>query len=314
MKSQLAASSSAPRGGAAFLSVKESDKAALISVARELRDLGFDLIATHGTAKALLAADLPVETVSKVKEGRPHCVDRILSGDVQLVVNTTEGARAISDSKSIRRAAVTRGVAYFTTLRAAQAAATGTRSPGRRHRAGGAPERLLRDGGTRRPITMAEQRFPMTPKGRDKMREDLRRFREVERPQNVRDIEEALGHGDLSENAEYSAAKEKQAFIAAKINELEAKLALSQVIDPSELSRRDRRLRRHGEALRPRDRRRGHLHDRGRGRGRHQVRTHRRHAPIARGLIGKVAGDEVRIRTPKGERELEVVDVEFKPY
>src|SRR5687768_4507199 len=83
---------------------------------------------------------------------------------------------------------------------------------------------------------MAEQRFPMTPRGLRVLREELKHLREVERPKNVQDIEEARAHGDLRENAEFSAAKEKQAFIEGRTRELEGMIALSDVIDPGKLT------------------------------------------------------------------------------
>jgi transcription elongation factor GreA len=80
------------------------------------------------------------------------------------------------------------------------------------------------------------ERIPMTPKGQRKLRDELKRLREVERPKNVQDIEIARAHGDISENAEFSAAKERQAFIEGRIRELEGTIALSEVIDPGKLS------------------------------------------------------------------------------
>ena len=84
--------------------------------------MGFSLVATKGTAETLSAAGLPVAPVNKVREGRPHIVDRMLSGAVQLVFNTTEGAQAIADSFSLRRTALTNGIPYYTTVAGARAA------------------------------------------------------------------------------------------------------------------------------------------------------------------------------------------------
>jgi carbamoyl-phosphate synthase large subunit len=84
--------------------------------------MGFTLLATRGTAKVLEAAGLPVKSINKVREGRPHIVDAIKNGEVQLVFNTTQGVRAISDSMSIRRTALTMKVPYYTTLAGAAAA------------------------------------------------------------------------------------------------------------------------------------------------------------------------------------------------
>ena len=124
-KAQLAAGNALPTGGRAFLSVRNEDKAQLLPIARRLHELGFALVATRGTAAHLAAAGLPVETVNKVNEGRPHCVDRIVNGEIDLVVNTTAGVQEIRDSFSIRRSTLTRNVSYFTTIRAARAAADG---------------------------------------------------------------------------------------------------------------------------------------------------------------------------------------------
>jgi carbamoyl-phosphate synthase large subunit len=127
-KAQLAAGNVLPTTGRVFLSVKDADKGALIPIARSLVDMGFRVVATRGTAAHLASAGLPVEITFKVTEGRPHCVDEILSGTIDLVVNTTAGAQEIRDSFSIRRSTLTRNVSYFTTLRGAQAAVDGIRA------------------------------------------------------------------------------------------------------------------------------------------------------------------------------------------
>ena len=121
-KSQLAAGMRLPSEGTAFVSVRDADKPALVEVARRLIKLGFKVIATHGTAAYLRNEGIEVGTVNKVLEGRPHCVDSMLSGQVQLVVNTTEGALAVSDSFSIRRTALTHSICHYTTLAGARAA------------------------------------------------------------------------------------------------------------------------------------------------------------------------------------------------
>jgi carbamoyl-phosphate synthase large subunit len=121
-KSQLAAGMKLPTGGVAFLSVRELDKPALIEIARRLVNLGFTLVATHGTAAFLRTAGLEVKGINKVLEGRPHCVDAMDNHEIDFVINTTEGTQAIQDSQSLRRAALMNGIAYYTTLRAARAA------------------------------------------------------------------------------------------------------------------------------------------------------------------------------------------------
>jgi len=121
-KSQLAAGMKLPTGGVAFLSVREQDKAGIVAVARRLVNLGFTLMATHGTAALLRKSGLAVVGINKVLEGRPHCVDAMDNREIDFVINTTEGAQAIQDSQSLRRAALMNGIAYYTTLRAAKAA------------------------------------------------------------------------------------------------------------------------------------------------------------------------------------------------
>ncbi len=122
-KSQLAAGVELPGTGTVFISVREHDKAIACRIGRRLSDMGFKLLATSGTAATLREAGLAVTAVNKVQEGRPHCVDAIVSGQVQMVINTTEGVQAIADSVSIRRSALTCSVPYYTTMTGAAAAA-----------------------------------------------------------------------------------------------------------------------------------------------------------------------------------------------
>ncbi len=121
-KAQLAAGTVLPSGGLAFLSVKDSDKIECAKLAKKLSDHGFSLVATHGTAKFLQSKGINCKGINKVLEGRPHCVDSMESGDIHLVVNTTEGTQAIFDSRSLRRAALMASLPYFTTMRGAWAA------------------------------------------------------------------------------------------------------------------------------------------------------------------------------------------------
>jgi len=121
-KAQLAVGSPIPASGRAFISVKTSDQSEVISVARYFCENGFELVATEGTAKALSAAGIKVETVNKVTEGRPHIVDMIKNDEIDLIVNTTAGKESLADSYTIRRQALNRKVTYFTTLSGAKAA------------------------------------------------------------------------------------------------------------------------------------------------------------------------------------------------
>jgi len=156
------------------------------------------------------------------------------------------------------------------------------------------------------------QKIPMTPEGHKKLQDELKHLKSVERPKNVADIERARDHGDLSENAEYSAAKERQALISFRMQEIEHRLASAQVIDPSKLDH-DKVV--FGATVK--------LHDVDSGeelsytivgadetdvaKGRISIES-----PIARALIGKEEGDEARVKTPKGVREFEIVEIEYK--
>ncbi len=120
-KAQTGAGSAIPTRGTAFLSVRDFDKGGIVVVAKELCDLGFDIVATRGTAAEIGRAGIAVQIVNKVAEGRPHAVDLIKNGQIQLIVNTTEGKQAIRDSASIRRSAEAHHVFYTTTLAASNA-------------------------------------------------------------------------------------------------------------------------------------------------------------------------------------------------
>jgi len=117
-KSQAASSVILPRTGLALLSVREGDKPGAVMLARTLIELGFDIVATEGTARVIAAAGLPVRRANKVSEGRPHIVDMIKNDEIALIVNTTEGKQATRESKSIRKEAVHRRITYYTTLAA----------------------------------------------------------------------------------------------------------------------------------------------------------------------------------------------------
>jgi carbamoyl-phosphate synthase large subunit len=121
-KAQLGAGVKLPESGTAFLSVRDSDKTTAVGVARRLIDMGFSVVATSGTARRISEAGMAVRRVNKVLEGRPHCVDAIKSGEIQLVVNTANGAQSLTDSFDIRRSALTHGVPHYTTIAGARAA------------------------------------------------------------------------------------------------------------------------------------------------------------------------------------------------
>jgi transcription elongation factor GreA len=156
------------------------------------------------------------------------------------------------------------------------------------------------------------QRIPMTPAGLQVLRNELRHLKEVERPQNVKDIETALGHGDLRENAEYHAAKERQAELAARMAYLENRIGLAQVIDPEQI---DSSTIGFGATVTLLDM------DTDEqviyvlvGEDESDVKAGKISisAPIARAMLGKSEGDDVNMQLPKGAREFEVVKVEYK--
>ncbi len=120
-KSQIGAGLKLPLGGAVFISVKDADKEYAIAPARDLAAMGFEIIATSGTARVLEKAGLEVRLINKVLEGRPHVVDALKNGEIHLVFNTTEGSQALADSASIRRTALTMKVPYYTTMAGAAA-------------------------------------------------------------------------------------------------------------------------------------------------------------------------------------------------
>ena len=120
-KSQIASGSKVPDSGTVFVSVKDSDKDRIVPSIRELVGLGFKILATRGTKRHLEANEIPCERINKVLEGRPHIVDAMKNGDVALVFNTTEGAKALADSSEIRRTALLHHVPYYTTISGAMA-------------------------------------------------------------------------------------------------------------------------------------------------------------------------------------------------
>ena len=155
------------------------------------------------------------------------------------------------------------------------------------------------------------EKFPMTPSGHAWMKAQLYKLKNVDRIANSRAIEVARGHGDLSENADYSAAKEEQGLIEAKIREFEAKLAMAEVIDPTKLSGARVKF---GATVTIEDSETGETqryvivgeHEAEIKKGRISIG-----APVARALINKEVGDTVTVKTPKGNREYEVTKVEW---
>jgi carbamoyl-phosphate synthase large subunit len=125
VKSQLGASAKLPKGGRAFISVRNEDHQKVVDIAQDLAKLGFTLVATKGTARALIESGLTVTPVNKVAEGRPHVVDMIKNNEISFIVNVTEDKKAVADSYEIRRSALQNKVTYYTTLAGAKAACIG---------------------------------------------------------------------------------------------------------------------------------------------------------------------------------------------
>ena len=117
-----------PTSGTAFISLREADKEGIVEAAKSLIEMGFDIIATTGTASFLADQGVETQLVKKVLEGKPNIEDAILNGEVDLVLNTTEGAQSRKDSKSIRRTALIQKIPYFTTLSASLAAVKAIRA------------------------------------------------------------------------------------------------------------------------------------------------------------------------------------------
>jgi carbamoyl-phosphate synthase large subunit len=124
-KAQMACGLGLPTSGRVFISVNDYDKEAMVPIARGLSDLGFHLVATSGTAGRLSAEGLEVERVYKVNEGRPNVVDRILNGEIDLILNTPLGKESHFDEEAIRRTATSRGILCITTLSGGAAAVEG---------------------------------------------------------------------------------------------------------------------------------------------------------------------------------------------
>jgi carbamoyl-phosphate synthase large subunit len=121
-KAQLGAGVILPRRGTVFISVKDKDKPAMVTPGRRLIEMGFELVATAGTAAYLAAQGLAVRRINKVLEGRPHIVDAMKDGEIQLVFNTTDGAQAMTDSFLLRRTALGDNLPYYTTVSGVRAA------------------------------------------------------------------------------------------------------------------------------------------------------------------------------------------------
>ena len=155
-------------------------------------------------------------------------------------------------------------------------------------------------------------KFPMTPQCLERLKEEFKKLKEIDRPANSKAIEIARAHGDLSENADYSAAKEEQGMIEARIRELDIKIALAEVIDPLTLGG-DRVV--FGATVTIEDTDNGENNTYaivGEDESDIKKGLLAVTAPVARALIGREIGDTVQVRTPKGMREFEIADIQFK--
>jgi carbamoyl-phosphate synthase large subunit len=122
VKSQMGVGMTLPSNGAAFISVKDDDKAKALKLAKALYQKGFDIIATHGTADYLIKNGISARKINKVMQGRPHVIDAMINGEIDLIINTTKGPREVLDGFSLRGKALTSSIPYYTTLAGAEAA------------------------------------------------------------------------------------------------------------------------------------------------------------------------------------------------
>jgi len=159
---------------------------------------------------------------------------------------------------------------------------------------------------------MTEQKIPMTPAGYSKLRAELKQIKEVDRPENVREIEVALGHGDLRENAEYHAAKERQAQLDARMRYLESRIGMAQVIDPETIKESKITFGATVTLLDLSSDQKVVYRIVGEDESDATAGKISLGAPIARAMLGKRVGDEVLVKLPKGDREYEVVAVEYR--
>ncbi len=269
-KSQAASGVVLPREGLALISVRDRDKPGAVTLARRLIGRGFEIVATAGTAALIEQAGLACRRANKVREGRPHIVDMIKNDEIALIVNTTEGKQAIRESHSIRKEAVHRRITYYTTLAAALASCEAL------DHVDEVDVNRLQD--LHQEAQDIMKRTPITARGAEALRVELRQLKTDARPNVIKAIAEARAHGDLSENAEYHAAREQQGFIEGRIMEIEGKLGNAEIIDPTQLGGNGQGRVRSDGGARGRGQRQPHdVSDRRRGRGGHQSDAHLGH-------------------------------------
>ena len=315
-----------------FLSVRDGDKVGLVPMARRLTEMGFDVLATRGTAARIRDAGLPVRVVNKVLEGRPHCVDAIQSGEVQLVINTASGSQSVADSFDIRRSALLRRRAALHDHRRRHGPRCTRLPPSRPGRLKwrrfsrifiDRSERARRPGASRRrgSASLPEnprgppslQKFPMTAPGLQRLEEELRHLKSVERPSIIRAIAEARSHGDLSENAEYHAARERQSFIEGRVIELEEIVSAAEVIDPSTLSGDHIKFGAHITLVDEETEKEASYQIVGVHEADIKAQRLSISSPLAKALIGKKIGDTISVPAPGGDRTYEVLERPLRP-
>ena len=302
-KAQAASGVTLPRSGVVLISVRERDKPGAVVLAKKLVEKGFEIAATDGTAKAITDAGVPCKRANKVREGRPHIVDMIKNDEFAMIVNTTEGKTAIRESNSIRREAVHKRVTYYTTLAGALATCEAL------DHLDAVEVNRLQD---LHKEAQVMKRTPMTLRGAEALRNELKRLKGEDRPRVIKAIAEARSHGDLSENAEYHAAREQQGFIEGRIGEIEAKLSTAEVIDTAGLTNTGKVI--FGATVDLEDQ------DDGKrisyqivGEDEADIKTGRISitSPIARAIVGKSVGDVVDVVAPGGKHSYEVMEVRY---
>ena len=280
---------------------EESDKLGVADLGRDLVDLGFELVATRGTARVLTEAGVPVEVVNKVTEGRPGhrrpseeredrfdreyhrrpASHRGLGGD--------SAARVAEQSLLHHHLGGWRGLRHCDSIRSRQRGSP-VAGPSREHRA---------------------MKVPMTLEGSERLREELTHLKSVLRPQIIKAIATAREHGDLKENAEYHAAKEQQGFAEGRIKEIEGKLADAQIIDVTKIKHTGKVVFGSTVTL---------VEVESCGEKRYKIVGEDEAdlkqnkisvmSPIARALVGKSEGDTVAVKAPNGSIEYEIDKVE----
>ena len=242
-KAQAASGVTLPRSGVVLISVRERDKPGAVVLAKKLIEKGFELAATDGTARAITDAGLRLQARQQGARGpaahRRHDQERRVRDDREHDGGQERHPRVQLDPP--RSGAQARHVLHDARRRARNLRSSGP--PGRRgsEPAPGPPQR-----------GEGMKRNPMTLRGAEALRSELKRLKTEDRPRVIKAIAEARSHGDLSENAEYHAAREQQGFIEGRIGEIEAKLSTAEIIDPSAVEQhRQGDFRRDGRSRRP---------------------------------------------------------------